>query len=74
MNAYSVMDFAEAIREMDRELQFLRARVEDLQEYERKYHELLDESVKHGQKMMVGWLGLLTSDNVVITKPKGVTP
>lgn len=64
-----VLDFANEIRDMHRELEYLRAENDELREYKRKYHELLDESVKHGEQMMVGWMALLTSDNVLITKP-----
>jgi hypothetical protein len=40
------------------------AEIERLRDYERKYHELLAESVQHGEKMMLGWMDLLMSDRV----------
>lgn len=42
--------------------------IERLRDYERKYRELLGESLQHGEKMMVGWMDLLMSDRVKIVK------
>ena len=62
-----LLAFADEIRELYRDNEYLRSEVERLAEYERKYHELLDQSVKHGEQMMVGWLDLLLSKKVTIT-------
>lgn len=61
---------AHSILDMEGELFRLRCEVERLREYEQKYHELLGESVAHGQQMVGSILGLLLSDNVTIKTPK----
>jgi hypothetical protein len=62
----TVGDFAREIVAMERRMEFLECEVDRLREIETRYHELLDQSVKHGEQMMVGWLNLLTSDKVEI--------
>jgi hypothetical protein len=62
----TVIDMAREILELHTENEFLKREVTRLEEFELKYHQLLDSSVKHGEQMMVGWLDLLLSDKVKI--------
>jgi hypothetical protein len=48
----SVVDFAYEIIAMQEEILFLQEENERLKEYKAKYTKLLDDSIKHGHKMM----------------------
>lgn len=56
--------FAQDIIDMYDELKFLRARVARLEDFERKYNELLDQGLRHGEQMMGGWLNLLMKPGI----------
>lgn len=58
------VEIARDILDMQSELQFLRAEVARLEEFEQKYHELLNQSVQHEEQMMGGWLQLLMKPGV----------
>lgn len=62
-SAYEVVELWEAYRDA-------LAQIERLRDYEHKYHELLNEDLKHGEKMMDSWLSLLLSDRVKIVEPQ----
>lgn len=61
----SVVDFAWQIVNMDREIRNLKAEVERLSEYEQKYNDLLDSSLKHNQTMAGNMLKTLLTPGVV---------
>lgn len=53
MNDYSQgLETAYTIIDMHREIICLREQVEELEEYKRKYFNLLDSSIKHNEEMM----------------------
>ncbi len=64
MSKESLIDFAYDIIDSQRELLFLRSEVERLKEYEQKYHELLSQSIKHGEVMMGNMLTLVLTPGV----------
>lgn len=61
----SCVEAAFEIVDMYHELQALRAEVEELREYERKYRELLDSSISHGNHMMRSMLELTLKPGVM---------
>jgi hypothetical protein len=64
-SAYQIVDLWEQNQE-------LRYQNKLLAEYEDKYHQLLNESVKHGQTVCAEWVRLLLTKD--ITDRKLVTP
>lgn len=64
-----VVKFAYQVIEMQGRIDYLESEVERLRQYERKYHEEIDASIKHGEKMMGNWLSLLLSDRIKINVP-----
>lgn len=55
----NVVDFAYEIIEMDRIIKSQQKEIDRLSEYETKYRELMDSSIKHGEKMMANMLSVL---------------
>jgi hypothetical protein len=60
----SVVEMARQIVDMDDELRYLRAENGRLKKYERKYNELLGESVRHGETMMGNMIQILLTPDV----------
>lgn len=67
-----VVKFAYQVIEMQERIDCLESEVERLREYERKYREEVDTSIKHGEQMMGGWLKLLMSDRIKIDPQEGL--
>jgi hypothetical protein len=61
----TVVKFAQEVLDMDFELQCLRAEVQELREYRKKYIDLLDESVSHGKHMLGSLLDLTLKPGVM---------
>lgn len=59
-----VLRFANQILDMEEEIINLRRENTRLLKYEHMYNELLNESVRHGEKMMVNTLNLLMTPGV----------
>lgn len=62
----NVLEFAHQILDMQDEINHLRSEVARLQKFEAEYNTLLDESIKHGEHMMTGWLNLLLSERITV--------
>lgn len=62
----NVVKLAHEVIHMQRRIDYLEGEVERLREYEQKYHDELDASIRHGEQVMVGWLDLLLSDRVTV--------
>lgn len=57
--AYDILD-------MQSRIDYLEAENDRLRLVEAEHHKFVAESLQHGERMMVGWLDLLTSDKVII--------
>lgn len=59
-------DFAYQILDMEDEILRLNREVTRLMKIEEHYNRLVDEDIKHGEKMVAGWIGLMLSDRIAI--------
>lgn len=60
--------FAEQILALYEENDYLRAEVERLKVFEKKYDDLVMEDIRHGEKMMGGWLALIMDGHLKVNK------
>lgn len=59
-----LIKFANDLNRLIEDNEILRRQVSELQQYKTKYDELLYESVKHGEKMMLNTLNILMTPDV----------
>ena len=59
------VQMADEVLDMHHELVRLRAEVEELREYRKKYAELLNADIAHGRRMMCGLLELAMTPGVL---------
>jgi hypothetical protein len=62
----NVIQFAHEVLDMQDEIARLNREVTRLMKVEADYHQLLGDSIEHGEKMMVGWIDVLLSDRITI--------
>jgi hypothetical protein len=60
-----VVQMAREILDMYDAIEYLNLEVKELREYKKKYFELLNESIKHGEDMSVNMLKLFLTPGVV---------